>query len=135
MNKVILIGYLTKDPELITTNSGISVCRFTIAVNRRFTNSNGEREADFFNIVVWRNQGENCHKYLRKGSKCCVTGSIQNRSYEASDGTRKYITEITAEEVEFLTTKSNNDNENFIKEEEKTEVAELEPIEDDTLPF
>ena len=68
MNKVILIGNLTKDPELSTTNSGISVCRFTLAVPRRFANAEGERETDFFNITVWRAQAENCNKYLKKGN-------------------------------------------------------------------
>ena len=134
MNKIILIGNLTKDPELITTNSGISVCRFTLAVSRRYTNSSGERETDFLNIVVWRTLGENCHKYLKKGSKCCVVGQVQNRSYEAQDGGKRYITEITADEVEFLSTKGAGDSDSFVKEP-KPEVAELQPIEDDTLPF
>lgn len=134
MNKIILIGNLTKDPELITTNSGISVCRFTLAVSRRYTNSSGERETDFLNIVVWRTLGENCHKYLKKGSKCCVVGQVQNRSYEAQDGGKRYITEITADEVEFLSTKGSSDSDTFVKEP-KPEVAELQPIEDDTLPF
>lgn len=135
MNKVILIGNLTRDPELITTNSGIVVCRFSIAVQRRYPNASGERDVDFFNIVVWRAQGENCHKYLKKGSKCCIIGQIQIRSYEGNDGVKKYLTEIVADEVEFLTTKQNNsDSETFVKEE-KSEVEELQPIEDDTLPF
>ena len=77
MNKVILIGNLTKDPELATTNSGISVCRFTLAVTRNFANAEGEREADFLDIIVWRGQAENCHKYLKKGSKCGVVGVLQ----------------------------------------------------------
>ena len=128
MNKVTLIGNLTKDPELSTTNSGISVCRFTIAVGSRFSNSGGERETDFFNIVVWRGQGENCHKFLKKGSKCAVIGSIQNRTYDAQDGTKRYVTEIIADEVEFLSTK----NDGLGKREE---VDELQPIDDDTLPF
>ena len=105
MNKVILIGNLTKDPELNTTTSGISVCRFSIAVQRRFVNSEGEREADFINIVAWRGLGENCHKYLRKGSKAAVVGNIQTRSYDAEDGTKRYVTEIIADEVEFVGTK------------------------------
>ena len=79
MNKVILIGNLTKDPELSVTNSGVSVCRFTIAVSRRFASQDGERETDFFNIVAWRGLAENCNKFLRKGNKTCVIGSIQNR--------------------------------------------------------
>lgn len=133
MNKVILIGNLTKDPELATTNSGISVCRFTLAVTRNFANSEGEREADFLDIIVWRGQAESCHKYLRKGSKCAVVGSIQKRSYDAQDGTKRYVTEIIAESVEFLN--SRNSGESQEKVEDKKEVAELEPIDDDTLPF
>ncbi len=125
MQKFICIGNLTKDPELITTNSGISVCRFTLAVSRRYTNSSGERETDFLNIVVWRTLGENCHKYLKKGSKCCVVGQVQTRSYEAQDGTKKYITEIVAEEVEFLSTAPK-------KESEQVEMIE---VNDDSLPF
>lgn len=136
MNKVILIGNLTRDPELNTTNSGISVCRFALAVQRRFTNANGEREADFLDIVVWRAQGENCAKYLKKGSKCCVVGQIQKRSYEAQDGTKRYITEIVADEVEFLSTKqSSGDDEGYVKEQKSEVVADLQPVDDDTLPF
>lgn len=134
MNKVILIGNLTKDPELITTTNGIAVCRFTLAVGRRYTNASGERETDFLNIVVWRAQAENCNKYLKKGSKCGVVGTIQTRSYDAQDGTKKYITEITADEVEFLSTKNSGSGDTFTKEE-KTEVANLQPIDDDSLPF
>ncbi len=133
MNKVILIGNLTKDPELATTNSGISVCRFTLAVTRNFANAEGEREADFLDIIVWRGQAENCHKYLRKGSKCAVVGSIQKRSYDAQDGTKRYVTEIIAETVEFLNSKNTGESQEKI--EDKKEVAELEPIDDDTLPF
>ncbi|MDD4756640.1 MAG: single-stranded DNA-binding protein [Prolixibacteraceae bacterium] len=125
MNKVILLGNLTKDPELITTNSGISVCRFTLAVSRRYTNSSGERETDFLNVVVWRTLADNCGKYLKKGSKCSVVGTVQNRSYEAQDGTKRYITEIVAEEVEFLSTAPK-------KESEQVEMIE---VNDDSLPF
>ena len=128
MNKVILIGNLTKDPELTTTNSGISVCRFTLAVSRRYVGTSGERETDFLNIVVWRNQADNCSKYLKKGSKCAVVGSIQTRSYDAQDGSKRYVTEITADEVEFLSSKGEG-------AERKEEVTELQPIDDDTLPF
>ena len=131
MNKVILIGNLTKDPELSTTNSGISVCRFTLAVQRRFTNAEGERETDFLNITVWRGQAENCSKYLRKGSKACVTGSIQTRSYDAQDGTKRYVTDIVADEVEFLSSKQSGEG----QERKDEEVAKLQPIDDDGLPF
>ena len=134
MNRVYLIGNLTRDPELATTTSGVSVCRFALAVQRRFSNSEGEREADFFNVVVWRAQGENCHKYLKKGSKCAVIGSLQNRSYEGNDGTKRTITEIVADEVEFLTTKATGEGADKPVSAPK-EVSELEPIDDDTLPF
>ena len=139
MNKVILIGNLTKDPELTTTTSGISVCRFTLAVGRRFTNSGGERETDFINVVVWRNLADNCHKFLRKGSKTAVVGNIQTRSYDAQDGTKRYVTEVVAEEVEFIGSRASSSDEpvgdtsSDVKPQGGT--TELKPIEDDTLPF
>lgn len=141
MNKVFLIGNLTKDPELSQTNNGISFCRFTLAVPRRFQNANGERETDFLNVIVWRNQAENCHKYLKKGSKASVSGSIQTSNYQAQDGTKKYVTDIVADEVEFLSTKSSGDQASMKKDAEKDdakpaeEVTELQPIDDDSLPF
>ena len=132
MNKVILIGNLTRDPELTETPSGVAVCRFSIAVSRRFANAGGERETDFLNIIVWRNLGENCHKFLKKGSKVGVVGNIQNRSYDATDGTKRYVTEIVAEEVEFLSTKN---AEGDVKSSGSEEVAKLQPIDDEGLPF
>ncbi len=102
MNKAILIGNLTKDPELRTTSGGVSVCQFTLAVNRRFTNQQGVREADFIPIVVWRQTAELCARYLSKGRKCAVIGTIQTRSYDAQDGTKRFVTEVVADEVEFL---------------------------------
>lgn len=131
MNKVILIGNLTKDPELSTTNSGINYCRFTLAVPKRFAQA-GERDAEFINIVVWRVQADNCHKYLKKGSKACVIGSLQTRSYDAQDGSKRYVTEVVAEEVEFLSTKSNIDGATSAS---GSDASELQPIEDDSLPF
>ena len=133
MNKVILIGNLTKDPELTTTTSGISVCRFSLAVSRRFTNSEGERETDFINVVVWRNLADNCHKFLRKGSKAAVVGNLQTRSYDAQDGSKRYVTEVVADEVEFISTNRNTDSSEGKKKAD--EVSELEPIDDDSLPF
>lgn len=135
MNRVYLIGNLARDPELATTASGISVCRFSIAVSRRYSNAEGERDADFFNIVVWRGQGENCHKYLKKGNKCAIVGTLQNRSYDANDGTKRTVTEIIADEVEFLTTKNSMDGTAPTEKTEGKEVSELEPIDDDNLPF
>ena len=133
MNKVILIGNLTKDPELSTTNSGINYCRFTLAVPKRFAQA-GERDAEFINIVVWRIQADNCHKYLKKGSKACVVGSLQTRSYDAQDGSKRYVTEVVAEEVEFLSTKNSADNMST-GTVGGSDASELQPIEDDTLPF
>lgn len=136
MNKVMLIGNLTKDPEINTTNSGVSVCRFSLAVQRRFANADNGPQADFFNIVVWRGQAENCHKFLKKGSKCCVIGKIQNSSYEAQDGTKRYVTEIIADEVEFLNSRSGDTSDapaGDVKPSNGT--AELQPIDDDSLPF
>ena len=106
MNKVILIGNLTRDPELSETSSGVAVCRFSIAVSRDYANSEGNRETDFFNITVWRGRAENCGKYLKKGNKVAVVGSLQNRSYEDKDGIKRNVTDIVANEVEFLTPKN-----------------------------
>jgi single-strand DNA-binding protein len=102
MNKAILIGNLTRDPEARTTPSGVAVTTFTIAVNRRFTNQQGVREADFIPIVTWRQTAELCARYLSKGRKVAVEGMIQTRSYDAQDGTKRYVTEIVADNVEFL---------------------------------
>ncbi len=138
MNKCILIGNLTKDPDLTTTTSGISVCRFTLAVSRRFQNAEGERETDFINIVVWRNLADNCHRFLRKGSKCAVVGNIQTRSYDATDGTKRYVTEVVAEEVEFVGAKATGNSDGGLELEErqaKPSTTKLEPIDDDQLPF
>lgn len=138
MNKVILIGNLTKDPELTTTNNGISLCKFTVAVPRRFAGVDGEREADFLPVIVWRGQADNCYKYLKKGSKAAVCGSIQTRSYDGSDGTRRYITEIVADEVEFLSSRqADGEGDEPAKEKpaKKDVVNKFEPIDDDNLPF
>ena len=102
MNKAILIGRLANDPELRTTSGGVSVCQFRLAVIRRFANQQGVREADFIPIVVWRQQAETCARYLSKGRQCAVVGTIQTRSYDAQDGTKRYVTEVVADEVEFL---------------------------------
>ena len=108
MNKVYLIGNLTRDPEARATQSGIPVCNFSIAVNRRFVNpQTGQRDVDYFNIVAWRQLGELCSQYLAKGRKVAVSGSIQTRSYQAQDGTTRYAFDIVADEVEFLTSNQN----------------------------
>lgn len=98
MNRVILIGNLTKDPEVNEMKDNLKNCRFTVAVQRRF----GAKETDYFTVVCWRSIAENVGKYVRKGSRVAVSGSIQNRSYEAQDGSKRYSMEIVADEVQFL---------------------------------
>ncbi len=105
MNKVFLIGRLTRDPELRYTGNNTAVASFSIAVNRNFTNQAGEREADFINIVVWRKQAENVKNYLTQGSQVAIDGRIQTRSYDDKDGQKRYVTEIVADNVEFLGSK------------------------------
>ena len=102
MNKALLIGRLTRDPELRSTSTGRNVCQFSIAVNRNFTNANGEREADFINCVVWDKQAENLVKYQKRGNQIAVDGRIQTRNYEDKDGKRVYVTEILANNISFL---------------------------------
>ena len=126
MNKVFLIGNLTKDPELSSTASGIKFCRFTLAVSRSYS-KDGKRETDFLPVVVWRAQADNCARYLKKGSRAAVCGSIQTRNYDAQDGSRRYVTEIAADEVQLLTTKNDVDS-------DVTDFDDLKPIDDD-LPF
>lgn len=104
MNKVFIVGNLTRDPELRSTRDGISVCSFTVAVNRRVRNAEaGQPEADFFRITAWRQLGENCAKYLAKGRKVSVTGSVSASAYTAQDGSARASLEVTADDVEFLT--------------------------------
>ncbi len=135
MNKVYLIGNLTRDPELTTTSSGVSVCRFSIAVGRRFSNAEGERETDFFNITAWRGTAENCAKFLKKGSKIAVSGSIQIRNYERQDGTKGLSVDITADEVEFLSSKNDGSAEGGMSVSGNQPVNDLQPVSDDDLPF
>jgi single-strand DNA-binding protein len=142
MNKVILIGNLTKDPEKSYTPSNIPVCRFTVAVNRSYSSQNGDKQTDFLPVVCWRNQAENCGNHLKKGSKVGVSGSIQTRTYDDRDGVRRYVTEIIADEVQFLSTRMDG--------EELPEIPEAQPVQtrraprvedarpvpmDDDLPF
>ncbi|MFD1734964.1 single-stranded DNA-binding protein [Bacillus salitolerans] len=108
MNRVVLVGRLTKDPELRYTPSGVAVATFTLAVNRTFTNQQGEREADFINCVIWRRPAENVANFLKKGSLAGVDGRLQTRSYEGQDGKRVYVTEVVCESVQFLEPKGNN---------------------------
>ena len=129
MNNVCLVGRLTRDPELSTTASGLSNCRFSIAVDGR-PGANGEPHTDFINIVVWRNQAENVSKYCKKGSLVGITGRIQTGSYEDQDGNTRYTTDVVAENIRFLTSKK-EDSSNTQTSIEADEII----LSDDDLPF
>ena len=160
MNKVFLIGRLTRDPELRYTGNNTAVASFSIAVNRNFTNQSGEREADFINIVVWRKQAENVKNYLTQGSQVAIDGRIQTRSYDDQDGKKRYVTEVIADNVEFLWSKGQSSSAStstesrtssteptpydFATPEQKTTNVDSNPfadfgssieISDDELPF
>ncbi|HDD7161603.1 TPA: single-stranded DNA-binding protein [Staphylococcus aureus] len=112
LNRVVLVGRLTKDPEFRTTPNGVSVATFTLAVNRTFTNAQGEREADFINCVTFRKQADNVNNYLSKGSLAGVDGRLQSRSYENQEGRRVFVTEVVCDSVQFLEPKNNNQQPN-----------------------
>ena len=136
MNKVILIGNLTRDPELTETPNGVAVCRFSIAVSRDYANADGTRETDFFNITVWRGRAEVCGKYLKKGNKVAIVGSLQTRSYEDKDGIKRNVIDVIASEVEFLTPKNaQSEMEDVPVVSARRERPQLEAIDDNQLPF
>lgn len=132
MNRVVMIGRLTKDPKTTTTQNGVKVSQFDIAVSRRFANADGERETDFFRVVAWRQTAELCEKYLSKGKRVGVIGALQTRSWETDDGSKRVATEIIADEVEFLTPKSEGEPE---PPRPAKKNAQPTPIDDDDLPF
>ncbi len=112
MNRAMLVVRLTRDPELRTTQTGMNVARFTIAVSQPFTNKNGERGADFINCSAWGKQAENISKYCHKGSLVSAEGRIRTSSYDAQDGTKRYVTEVVCDSVTFLSSKSDSANQN-----------------------
>jgi len=124
MNKVILIGRLTKDPELRRTPTDVSVVQFTIAVNRAFQQQNGERQADFINCVAWRAQAENLAKYIKKGGQIAVEGSIQTRSYDDPNGVRKFVTEVVCSQITFLESKRTDSGYNDLSQLEVPPMRE-----------
>ena len=130
MNKAILIGNLTKDPELLKTTSDVSVAKFTIAVQRKYKNANDEYESDFIPCVAWRNSADFICKHFKKGNKIAVVGSIQTRSYDADDGSKKYVTEVVIEDSEFVQPKKSEDN-----KPEENKQSDMQPIDEDNLPF
>ncbi len=113
MNKVFLIGNLTRDPELTETSGGISICRFSIAVNRNYSGSDGEKKTDFFNVTAWRGLGETVARFARKGNKVAVSGSIELRNYEDSQGIKRTGVDIVAQDVEFLTPRGSNSDSGY----------------------
>lgn len=137
MNKVILIGNVANDPESRTTTSGIAQCSFRLAVQRRFANASGVREADFLPVVCWRQTAEFAAKYLLKGRRVAVEGSIQTRSYDAQDGTKRHVTEIMVDNLEILDRSESKPAApaDTVKKAESTFGKDFVQVEDDDLPF
>ena len=137
MNKVFLIGNLTRDPELTETSGGIKICRFAIAVNRNYSAGDGERKTDFFNCVAWRGLGETVARYARKGNKVAVSGSIELRNYEDSQGIKRTGIDIVCQDVEFLSPKGSGDEFDAPAPSQKSgSKPQLQPFDDDSdIPF
>ena len=140
MNKVVIIGNLTRDPELRTTTAGINVCSFTVAVNRRNrSNQTGAQpEADFFRVTAWRQLGDLCAKYLAKGRKVCVTGPVSVSTYQGNDGTTRASLEVTADDVEFLSSRNEGEAGGYsapAAPADNTQSAGFTAVETDELPF
>lgn len=141
MNVCHLIGNLANDPEVRTTQSGLCTCSFRLAVQRRFKGADGQRETDFIPIVAWRQTAELCAKYLAKGRKVAVTGSLQMRSYQAQDGQKRTVAEVVADNVEFLTSareaaeQAQSALQNTHAEQSAHQMGFTEVADDDDLPF
>lgn len=135
MNRCVLIGRPTKDPELrFLSGSGTAVATFTLAVDRTFKNASGEKEADFIPIVVWRKQAESVANYVAKGSLIGISGRIQTRTYDAQDGTKRYVTEVVADEVQFLS-KKNEQSSNNTANSSSSNDDDLIPVNEGDIPF
>ena len=145
MNKLTIIGNLTRDPELRTTSTGVNVCSFTVAVNRRGrkdAQGNAQEQADFFRVTAWRERGELCAKYLSKGRKVCVVGPVTVQTYQGNDGITRASLEVTADEVEFLSSRNDDAAAGGYTAPAPAEVPSAEPqaagftaVETDELPF
>ncbi|UYO61847.1 single-stranded DNA-binding protein [Acetobacterium wieringae] len=131
MNKVILVGRLTRDPEMKNTNSGKTVTRFSLAVDRRFKNKDGQKEADFINIVVWGKQAEFASQYLSKGSQISLSGRLQVSSYDGQDGQRRYVTEVVADEITFLSSKKDGGNSANTQHQSNSEPMSVMGLDED----
>ena len=140
MNKVFLIGNLTRDPELTETSGGVSVCHFAIAVNRSYTSSDGDRQTDFFNVTAWRGLAENVARYCSEGVKVAVSGSVQIRNYEGNDGVKRTAVDVIAQEVEFLTPHSSSGDDFYDAPAAEKPAAKRKPAlesfdDDGDIPF
>lgn len=139
MNKITLIGNLTHDPEVRSTPNGVTVCTFTIAVNRRFAQQGGEKATDYFRINAWRQLGENCARYLAKGRKVAVIGELQARTYEGKDGATRMSLDVSADEVEFLTPRSQDEGSGYSAPRQSNaapqDLAGFTDIQSDDIPF
>ena len=143
MNKAILVGNLTKDPEMRTTPNGVSVTSFTVAVQRRYKDADGNYQADFINCVAWRSTAEFVAKYFTKGSRIGVVGTVQTRTYDDQNGNKRYVTEVVADEVEFAGDKAQNqDMQKPTEQESRTadelfaeDLVDFQPLDDSKLPF
>ena len=136
MNKVFLIGNLTRDPELTETAGGVAVCHFAIAVNRNYAGQDGERQTDFFNCTAWRGQAETIQRFCKKGNKVAVTGSIQLRNYEDNQGVKRNAVDIIVQDVEFLTPKTGEDDMDMPRAAAPKKKPVLQAMDDDSdIPF
>nr|DAU01484.1 MAG TPA: Single strand binding protein [Caudoviricetes sp.] len=137
INNVVLVGRLTRDPELRYTPSNVAVATFSLAVNRNFKNQAGDREADFISCIMWRQQAENFANWLKKGSLVGITGRIQSRSYDNQQGQRVYVTEVVAESFQILEKKDNSANNASMENQIPPSFEKTNPINisDDDLPF
>ena len=139
MNKITLIGNLTHDPEVRSTPNGVTVCTFNIAVNRRFAPQGGEKVTDFFRINAWRQLGDTCAKYLSKGRKVAVIGELQARTSEAKDGTTRMSLDVSADEVEFLSPRQQDDGSGYSAPRQSNaapqDLAGFTDIQSDDIPF
>ena len=140
MNKVFLIGNLTRDPELSETAGGVPVCHFSIAVNRNYSSQDGERQTDFFNCTAWRTRAESIARYTKKGKKVSVVGSIQLRNYEDNQGVKRTAVDIIAQDVEFLSPRENGDSFDEMDEMPRPSTQKRKPMlqamdDDSDIPF
>lgn len=148
MNKAILVGNLTRDPEQRTTPSGVSVTSFTVAVTRRYKSQDGTQQADFINCVAWRSTAEFIAKYFTKGSRLGIVGTIQTRTYDDQNGVRRYVTEVVVDEAEFVTSKAQNPGATRGDAQQQPaaqqpsaddlfaeELSDFQPLDDAELPF